>query len=43
MVEIARAGRLLVVPRGTRNRPVAERDAATLLLERPETRQYGNT
>lgn len=38
-----RAGQLFVVPRGTRHRPVAERDAVTLLLERPETLQYGNT
>jgi len=36
------AGQLFVVPRGTRHRPVAERDAVTLLLERPETLQYGN-
>jgi mannose-6-phosphate isomerase-like protein (cupin superfamily) len=38
-----RAGQLFVVPRRTRHRPVAERDAVTLLLERPETLQYGNT
>jgi len=38
-----RAGQLFVVPRGTRHRPVADRDAVTLLLERPETLQYGNT
>jgi mannose-6-phosphate isomerase-like protein (cupin superfamily) len=37
------AGQLSVVPRGTRHRPVAERDAVTLLLETPETLQYGNT
>ncbi|MGH2490699.1 MAG: cupin domain-containing protein [Candidatus Limnocylindria bacterium] len=37
-----RAGQLFVVPRKTRHRPVAERDAVTLLLERPETLQYGN-
>ena len=36
------AGDLVVVPKGTRHRPVAERPAHTLLLERPETRQYGN-
>ena len=36
-------GQLFVVPRGTRHRPVAEREAVTLLLERPETKQYGNT
>ena len=38
-----RAGQLFVVPRGTRHRPVADRDAVALLLERPETLQYGNT
>jgi mannose-6-phosphate isomerase-like protein (cupin superfamily) len=38
-----RAGQLFVVPQGTRHRRVAERDAVTLLLERPETLQYGNT
>jgi mannose-6-phosphate isomerase-like protein (cupin superfamily) len=38
-----RAGQLFVVPHGMRHRPVAERDAVTLLLERPETLQYGNT
>jgi mannose-6-phosphate isomerase-like protein (cupin superfamily) len=38
-----RPGQLFVVPRGTRHRPVAVRDAVTLLLERPETLQYGNT
>ncbi len=37
-----RAGQLFVVPRGTRHRPVAERAAVTLLLERPQTLQYGN-
>ena len=36
-------GQLFVVPRGTRHRPVAEREAVTLMLERPETLQYGNT
>lgn len=35
-------GQLFVVPRGIRHRPVAERAAITLLLERPETLQYGN-
>ena len=38
-----RAGQLFVVARGTRHRPVADGDAVTLLLERPETLQYGNT
>jgi quercetin dioxygenase-like cupin family protein len=37
------AGQLFVVPRGIRHRPVADRGPAhTLLLERPETKQYGN-
>ncbi|WP_395103575.1 cupin domain-containing protein [Actinomadura sp. SCN-SB] len=36
------AGDLFVVPRGTRHRPVAERRAHALLIERPETKQYGN-
>jgi quercetin dioxygenase-like cupin family protein len=37
-----RTGDLFVVPRGIRHRPVAEAAAHTLLLERPETKQYGN-
>lgn len=36
------AGELFVVPRGTEHRPVAEEIAHALLLERPETKQYGN-
>ena len=36
-----RAGQLFVVPRGVEHRPVAARPAVTVLLERPETRQYG--
>jgi quercetin dioxygenase-like cupin family protein len=36
------AGELFVVPKGTRHRPVAERTAHALMLERPETKQYGN-
>ena len=36
------AGQLAVVPRGVRHRPVADEPAVTLLLERPETKQYGN-
>ena len=36
------AGELFVVPRGVEHRPVAEQPAYTLLLERPETKQYGN-
>lgn len=35
-------GDIYVVPRGIEHRPVAERRAVVLLLERPETRQYGN-
>ena len=37
-----RAGELFVVPRGVSHRPVAESVAHALLLERPETKQYGN-
>ena len=36
------AGEILVVPRGVEHRPVAERRAVVLMLERPETLQYGN-
>lgn len=36
------AGDIFVVPRGIEHRPVAERRAVCLLLERPETLQYGN-
>jgi quercetin dioxygenase-like cupin family protein len=35
------AGELFVVPRGTRHRPVAEAAAHVLMIERPETTQYG--
>ena len=36
-------GDLFVVPAGTEHRPVADAGPAyTMLLERPETRQYGN-
>lgn len=35
-------GDLFVVPRGVRHRPVAKSIAHALLLERPETKQYGN-
>jgi len=35
-------GDLFVVPRGTRHRPVADEPAYTLLLEKPQTKQYGN-
>jgi mannose-6-phosphate isomerase-like protein (cupin superfamily) len=36
------AGDLFVVPAGTRHRPIADAVAHALLLERPETAQYGN-
>ena len=37
------AGELFVVPQGTQHRPVAEDGPAyALMLERPETKQYGN-
>lgn len=36
------AGDLFVVPRGTRHRPIADDAAHALMVERPETRQYGN-
>jgi mannose-6-phosphate isomerase-like protein (cupin superfamily) len=35
-------GDVLVVPAGVEHRPVAEARAHALLLERPETLQYGN-
>jgi quercetin dioxygenase-like cupin family protein len=35
-------GSVFVVPSGTRHRPVAETRAHALLLEKPETKQYGN-
>jgi mannose-6-phosphate isomerase-like protein (cupin superfamily) len=38
---VLKAGELFVVPRGARHRPVAETTAHTLLLEKPETKQYG--
>ena len=38
-----RRGSVFVVPRRTRHRPVAEQGAAyTLVIEKPETLQYGN-
>jgi mannose-6-phosphate isomerase-like protein (cupin superfamily) len=36
------AGDVFVVPTGVRHRPIAPNPAHALLLERPETRQYGN-
>ncbi len=35
-------GELFVVPKRTRHRPVAERAAHVLMIERPETEQYGS-
>jgi quercetin dioxygenase-like cupin family protein len=35
-------GDLFVVPRGVEHRPVADRTAHAILLEKPETQQYGN-
>jgi mannose-6-phosphate isomerase-like protein (cupin superfamily) len=40
-VELA-AGEILVVPRGVEHHPVAEQRAVVLMLERPETLQFGN-
>lgn len=37
-----RPGDLFVVPKGVRHRPVAERGAHGIMVERPETEQYGN-
>lgn len=37
-----RVGDIFVVPKGAEHRPVAEDRAVVLMLERPETRQYGN-
>ncbi len=34
-------GRLFVVPKGARHRPVAYEPAVVLLIEKPETKQYG--
>ncbi|MFI9507418.1 cupin domain-containing protein [Nocardia sp. NPDC052566] len=35
-------GDTFVIPRGVRHRPVADEVAHVLLIERPETKQYGN-
>ena len=35
-------GDVFVVPKGTQHRPVASQVAHALMLERPETKQYGN-
>ena len=34
-------GQVFVVPRGVRHRPVADEPAVALMIERPETKQYG--
>jgi quercetin dioxygenase-like cupin family protein len=39
---VLKAGELFVVPRGMRHRPVAEKTAHILLIEHPDTKQYGN-
>jgi quercetin dioxygenase-like cupin family protein len=39
---VLRRSELLVVPRGVEHRPVADETAHALLLERPETLQYGS-
>ena len=39
---VLRAGDIFVVPKGTRHRPVADQTAHGLMIERPETLQYGN-
>jgi mannose-6-phosphate isomerase-like protein (cupin superfamily) len=36
------AGELFVVPAGTEHRPVADAVAYSLVIERSETKQYGN-
>jgi mannose-6-phosphate isomerase-like protein (cupin superfamily) len=36
------AGELFVVPRGVRHRPIAAETAHALMIERPETKQYGD-
>ncbi|WP_116044578.1 cupin domain-containing protein [Amycolatopsis palatopharyngis] len=39
---VLNAGDLFVVPKGVQHRPVADEAAHALLIERPETKQYGN-
>ncbi|MGP3988447.1 cupin domain-containing protein [Streptomyces sp. 3N207] len=39
---VLKAGELFVVPRGLRHRPVAEKPAHVLLIEHPDTKQYGS-
>ncbi|MEV1002562.1 hypothetical protein [Nonomuraea sp. NPDC050202] len=38
---VLKAGGLFVVPRGMRHRPVADKTAHVLLIEHPDTKQYG--
>jgi quercetin dioxygenase-like cupin family protein len=39
---VLHAGDIFVVPKGMRHRPVADEPAYGLMIERPETLQYGN-
>jgi mannose-6-phosphate isomerase-like protein (cupin superfamily) len=39
---VLKAGELFVVPKGVRHRPVAEKTAHVLLIEHPDTKQYGS-
>jgi mannose-6-phosphate isomerase-like protein (cupin superfamily) len=39
---VLKAGDIFVVPKGVRHRPVADEPAYGLMIERPETKQYGN-
>ncbi|NBE95750.1 cupin domain-containing protein [Nonomuraea sp. KC401] len=39
---IMRTGDVFVVPRGLRHRPVADEPAHALMVEKPETKQYGS-
>ncbi|MEU2791979.1 cupin domain-containing protein [Streptomyces sp. NPDC007100] len=39
---VLKAGELFVVPKGVRHRPVAEEPAHVLLVEHPDTKQYGS-
>ncbi|MEU1791196.1 cupin domain-containing protein [Streptomyces sparsogenes] len=40
---VLRAGELFVVPKGVRHRPVADETAHILLIEHPDTKQYGTS
>lgn len=39
---VLQAGDIFVVPKGVRHRPVADEPAYGLMIEKPETKQYGN-